>query len=98
MYNQIESEIAAATGEDSADSQLIRTSLADIASSSEVNKAIEDTGAKYVLLLSTRDGGTSVTMNYVPEQWAGITGITDETPGFRLVLKKGDMRLYEIQN
>lgn len=98
VYNQIESEIAAATGEDSADSQLIRTSLADIASSSEVNKAIEDTGAKYVLLLSTRDGGTSVTMNYVPEQWAGITGITDETPGFRLVLKKGDMRLYEIQN
>ena len=29
--------------------------------------------------------------------WKGITSITDTTPGFKVVLSEGDMRLYEIE-
>ena len=34
--------------------------------------------------------------SYYPDQWDGIEGITDETPGFEVVLSEGDMRLYRI--
>ena len=34
--------------------------------------------------------------DYLPENWTGITRITEDTPGFELVLSEGDMRLYKI--
>ena len=34
--------------------------------------------------------------SYVPDEWAGIDAVNDETPGFELVLREGDMRLYRI--
>ena len=30
------------------------------------------------------------------EEWAGIDGVRDDTPGFEVVLSEGDMRLYKI--
>ena len=34
--------------------------------------------------------------SYVPDEWAGIDAVNDGTPGFELVLREGDMRLYRI--
>ena len=62
-----------------------------------MQKAVADTAARYVILLSKDDGNTSVTEHFVSEQWSGISEIDDETPGFKLLLADGDMRLYEIE-
>ena len=35
--------------------------------------------------------------SYYPEQWSGIEGITDQTPGFKTILAEKDMRLYKIE-
>lgn len=97
VYNQIETGLRASDSEDSPESQLIRTSLVNIGSDAAVQKAVADTAARYVILLSKDDGNTSVTEHFVSEQWSGISGIDDETPGFKLLLADGDMRLYEIE-
>ncbi len=34
--------------------------------------------------------------SYVPDEWVGIDSIDDDTPGFEVVLREGDMRLYRI--
>ena len=34
--------------------------------------------------------------SYFPEQWKGIEGVDDSTPGFSVVLSRDDMRLYKI--
>ena len=41
-------------------------------------------------------GGTTYDLGYLDEEWVGIDGIRDDTPGFRVLLSQGDMRLYEI--
>jgi len=35
-------------------------------------------------------------MNGYERKWAGIDTISDDTPGFSVVLAQGDMRLYRI--
>lgn len=85
------------TGE-STDSVLVRQSLDEVASSPEVAKAVRQIGAKYVLLLD-QGGDPSKRISfwsYYPDQWQGFNRITDETPGFEIVMADGDMRLYKI--
>lgn len=85
---------------------LIRTKLDRIASDVEVQEAVEEIGAEYVLVL---DYGWAKTADepgpyrhFLPyqgvplEAWTGISRITDETPGFEVVMSEGDMRLYRI--
>lgn len=80
-------------------SEVIRTRLCDIAESEEVARAVEDAGARYVLMLDDKSGEdrTVLSLRYSEDKWRGIESITEETPGFKLVLSEGDMRLYQIE-
>ncbi|MCI8366239.1 MAG: hypothetical protein HFJ66_01365 [Eggerthellaceae bacterium] len=80
---------------------IIRTDLVNIASDPRVKQAVEDTGAQYVLLLDQgvpfEEGKWLLqTSEGTLSRWNGINDITDETSGFEVVLKDGDMRLYKI--
>lgn len=55
-----------------------------------VNSMRLDSGADHASGLRTKG------YRYKPEDWAGIESVTDETPGFEVVLADGDMRLYKI--
>lgn len=85
---------------ETADSVLIREHLNELASNPDVQKAVRDTGIRYVLQLDKdnaekqpgRHGG------YKEAQWVGIASIADDTPGFTPVLSDGDMRLYKIDD
>ena len=82
------------------DSKAIRTKLANYETDADVQKAVEDTGAKYVLQLDqgvTYENGVWLPQYSDPEPWKGIDSIRDDTPGFKVVLSEGDMRLYEIE-
>ena len=80
--------------------RLIREHLNDIASDPVVQRAVKETGARYVLLLDqgvSRKKGTWLAQYKDPESWRGIDSITDDTPGFKPILSNGEMRLYEIE-
>ncbi|WP_283170946.1 DUF6541 family protein [Curtanaerobium respiraculi] len=79
-------------------SALLRTKLCDIATSEEVQQAVRDCGATYVLMLDDLSGDhrTTTGLRYKEKDWAGIESITPDTPGFTLVKSEDDMRLYRI--
>lgn len=84
-----------------ADGQAIRMHLNEIDANPDVQKAVKDSDAHYVLLLDDKrvDGNTIMDdYAYLPEKWAGIDGVNEETPGFELLLEDGDMRLYKIDD
>ena len=84
---------------DTSESQILRRNLSSIASSVDVQTAYEALDIDYVLLLDIDAGDTGAGMwksQYNPEQWEGFANITDETPGFEVVLASGDMRLYRV--
>lgn len=64
-----------------------------------VGNALKQTGAKYLLKLDYDESGREgVDMTrYRKSDWVGIDSVTDETPGFKLVLSRDDMRLYVIE-
>ena len=79
-------------------SATVRQALCDINTDQSVHDAALELGAEYVLLLDAggeRDG-RSWLWSYYEDQWAGLNGIKDETPGFEVMLADGDMRLYRI--
>lgn len=79
------------------DTDVLRESLCDVATSQEVKDALNEIGAEYILLLDQGKTVSDVFSNsYREEDWSGLTSITDETPGFEVVLSEGDMRLYRI--
>lgn len=88
----------------SPDVDLIRTQLCDVATNPEVAAAAERLGIRYVLLLDSSDGlgdgisedGTISGLGFDPDEWLGISTIGPDTPGFELVLERGDERLYEL--
>lgn len=80
-------------------SRIIRTRLMQYASDPEVQDALDYTGARYVLVMDANlDDASFINLrgDYKPELYAGITSITPETPGFKLLLAEGQMALYEI--
>lgn len=88
------------------ESYLIRTGIDRISYDPEVRDAVAEVGAEYMLMLdsgwvSTMEEST-VYRHFWPHQgvglkdWKGVTAVTDETPGFEIVLSEGDMRLYRI--
>lgn len=78
--------------------ELLRTELCNVATSSEVQQTLDELDAHYLLALDTprTEDSTVTSMRYTPEHWQGIESINDTTPGFKVLLSKGDMRLYEI--
>ncbi len=85
------------------DSNMIRKHLNEYATNAEVQQAVRNTGATYVLQL---DQGVSYEdLIKLPQYyeknrdgWIGIDRIRDDTPGFTCVLSEGDMRLYRIDD
>lgn len=83
------------------ESKALSRHLYEYASNPEVQKAVRETGAQYVLQL---DQGVSyedlIKLPQYHEQgtknWVGIDRIRDDTPGFTVVLSEGDMRLLRI--
>lgn len=83
------------------DSETIRKEMNEIASNENVQNAVKAIGAQYVLLLDQgvpwEDGiWMSEYHEGAPQSWDGLNNITDDTPGFEVVLADGDMRLYKI--
>jgi len=76
---------------------LIRTDLSSLAANPEVYETVEQSGARYVLLLDQNPGETSTYFNnFNMGAWSGFLSIDEQTPGLVLVLSEGDMALYEI--
>lgn len=98
--NNLNTYFRQTTAKDESDNaRLIRESLDQIAVNDKVQKAVAETGAHYVLLLDQGvgiDEGRWFRQYAHPENWKGINSINDETPGFKVVLSEGDMKLYEI--
>lgn len=84
------------------ESTLITTRLNEYASDADVQDAIRETDAQYVMLLDkdvAYEDGTWIPYYYKKQTalWSGIDNVDDNTPGFETVLAKGDeMRLYRI--
>lgn len=81
------------------ESKIIRTRLCNYAFDSEVQEAVKQIGARYVLLLDAGEREDEFRINYViyyPEDWVGIESISESTPGFTLLYQDKDMQLYEI--
>lgn len=76
----------------------LRENLDEIATNEEVQSEVEEAGAKYVLILeNTTDIGRYCNYFYSDEDWVGLLNVDEGTPGFKLLLRDGDMRLYEIE-
>ena len=76
----------------------IRMGLCNFASDERVSNCVRNLNAKYVLILDSNSPSGSI-IPYVPhdrKDWSGIFDITENTPGFELVLSQGDMCLYKI--
>lgn len=91
-----------AYGTDGDISIALRTNFDNYATDPAVQRAVAESGVKYVLLLDT---GTDITDpdgeryyydHYAARCWEGLYAIDDNTPGFRVVLAEDDMRLYEV--
>ena len=90
--------------EDGSDEYYLMINLCDVAKDDSVAAAVKRLGVRYVMQL---DQGSSMTgmnkdgwtydVGYEPKEWIGINSIRDDTPGFKLVLSEGDMRLYQIE-
>lgn len=90
--------------DESSDSQIIRSRLNMISDDLEVQQAVKNVGATYLLLLDRADfmfdGKETVYSSdlYLDTvAWRGILAVNDETPGFEIVLSSGPMRLYRIE-
>lgn len=81
------------------ESRIIRDNLCDIATRDDVRKAVSAIDGQYVLQLDQGEPYVASPHLFTygeGEQWRGIDSIHDNTPGFEVVLAKGDMRLYKI--
>lgn len=81
---------------DTVSSYLIRTGLSSLKTNDDVASAVKDTGAKYVLVLHQDPESNDDRNRWNPNDWIGIDSITNETPGFEVILSEGNLRLYKI--
>ena len=81
------------------ESRMVRTGLNLYGTSELVHDAVDRLGASYVMILDL-DGTKSKSRYwygyYDDKDWLGLNAINDDTPGFEVVLSRGDMRLYRI--
>ena len=73
-------------------SAIIRSKLNEVATNPEVQQAVRETGARYVLLLDLENPALLGNQSHF---FSGLQ-ITDEVPGFEVVLQEGPYRLYKI--
>lgn len=87
-------------GGESYGSELLRNDLDSLSTNQDVRRVLEECRIKYILILD--EGGENTPDRcfygyYKESKWKGINSISDETPGLKLLLSEGDMRLYEIE-
>lgn len=80
------------------DSKNLRLRLDEISWNEEVKEAARSVGAKYLMMLDYGKGetGEGCLQYYVKNDWTGLNAVTDNTPGFEVILAKDDMRLYRL--
>lgn len=81
------------------ESKLIRGGLCDIEDDDDVRLAVRLIGAEYVLQLDQGEDQMEHSphlFTYEAALWPGLNAIDDDTPGFEVVLARGDMRLYRV--
>lgn len=87
-------------GGNTPESEVISDKINEYMYNSEVQKAVKKTGAQYLLLLDkdfdAKHGKSSLFDKFHSRDWKGFVSLTDETPGFEVILAKDDMRLYKI--
>lgn len=86
---------------ETAESELIRTRLCDIATDDGVRGAVDKIGARYVIVMRQDDSEWSLINqrgDFKPELFSGISSIGPDTPGFTRVLRYGTMSLYRIDD
>lgn len=77
---------------------LIRANLCNYMNDSATYDAVEDSGIRYVILFDIydKDGERMYDAAKDLSLWKGIMNISDDTPGFEVVLAEDDMRLYRL--
>ena len=79
------------------ESNYLRDHLSAVSTDEHVRDILRELDAHYVLILARGTIASAfVAGQYWPGAWMGIDSITDDTPGFEIVLQQGDMRLYRI--
>ena len=81
--------------------KVLREGLDEVSYNVDVQLAVKATGIEYVLMLDQGDEAMEESITpwgYHEEQWVGFNSIDDDTPGFTLVLRNGDMALYKIDS
>lgn len=76
---------------------VLREQLVNYRLSPTVQKALKQTGVRYVLHLADV-GQVLYPRNYHTWQFSGIDNVNDTTPGFTILAAEGEMRLYEIDD
>ena len=84
-----------------AESVALRRGLAEHAGTGsraeDARAALAATGAEYLMRLGgTPTGDRPYFSPYEYDDWEGVLDVTDDTPGFELVLAEDNMRLYRI--
>lgn len=78
---------------------LLREHIDEYASNSDVKFAAKKYRIGYVLQLDTGfypSSGSTFYSVYDPNYWSGIQRVDENTPGFKLIYKMGDIRLFEL--
>lgn len=85
---------------ESSDGILVRTDLVEMDSNPVVAASVSRLKIKYVLVLDSegRTPQSALFHTYRDQDWRGITSITEDTPGFSLLLASGDMKLFKVDN
>ena len=79
------------------DSAVMRELLDSVSSDVGVVDSLKANNIHYLILLDAgRSDGGLYSDPYKESEWEGIASVTDETPGFKVLLSEDDMRLYEI--
>lgn len=86
-------------GSESEGSKVLRLELDELSVNDGVKSVLKENNIKYILNLDT--GGLPTDERcyygyYAWDKWPGINSIDDETPGLKILISEGDMRLYEI--
>lgn len=82
------------------------SNLSDYATNESIRSAVRELGARYVLQLDPGkcmqdylgDKDFEAKTKEHPYVWGGIDAIDETTPGFKLILREGNMSLYEIED
>lgn len=88
-------------GTETDESSLIRERLYELTANPDVAHAAQEAGAAYVLQLDhdvpLEEGVWLIQTNEDNQKnFAGIEAVGDDTPGFKVIMEEGDMRLYQI--